>query len=182
MDKQIKLRNIEKPTWWQLSLKLLFVAYISYKAFFAEHLEKDIFNEQPYKTVITLFFIVYLGTFITDFFKLLKQDKVSKIALTLNEKGITELLQFKELGIIPWEDIEFVGLKNKFWSQHLIIKVKNPLEYINKVSANFKLKKLLRENNAKHQTPIVININELDMPSDKLRDLVKNKWNKHKLQ
>ncbi|WOC51832.1 hypothetical protein BPO_1185 [Bergeyella porcorum] len=56
------------------------------------------------------------------------------------------------------------------------MKLKNPMEFIGNIQNDFQLKKQLRLNNAKFQTPIVININTLDIKPNRLTQFIKQNW------
>lgn len=182
---EIKQLNNEKPTGWRLVWQILFVVFMVSNLFLQKHPDRtwtNIYRDKPYRIVIIVFLIFYAITTIWDIIKFYKKEETPQTALLLNEKGITDFLTFKDLGVIAWEDIKFIGVKNNFLSPNLlIVKVKNPLDYINRAGTNFKLKKQLRENNAKHQTPIVIYTNLLDIPTNKLHGLVKNEWRRYKI-
>lgn len=118
-----------------------------------------------------------LSVIVFETYKYLKnQKKEEPIALIIDQKGITDFQAFEKLGLIPWEDIEFVGIKNNILSSYLIVKLKNPMEFIGKIQNDFQLKKQLRLNNAKFQTPIVININTLDIKPNRLIQFIKQNW------
>lgn len=118
-----------------------------------------------------------LSVIVFETYKYLKnQKKEEPIALIIDQKGITDFQAFEKLGLIPWEEIEFVGIKNNILSGYLIVKLKNPMEFIGKIQNDFKLKKQLRLNNAKFQTPIVININTLDIKPNRLIQFIKQNW------
>lgn len=118
-----------------------------------------------------------LSVTVFETYKYLKnQKKEEPIALIIDQKGITDFQAFEKLGLIPWEEIEFVGIKNNILSSYLIVKLKNPMEFIGKIRNDFQLKKQLRLNNAKFQTPIVININTLDIKPNRLTQFIKQNW------
>lgn len=115
-----------------------------------------------------------LSVIVFETYKYLKkQKKEEPTALIIDQKGITDFQAFEKLGLIPWEEIEFVGIKNNILSSYLIVKLKNPMEFIGNIQNDFQLKKQLRLNNAKFQTPIVININTLDIKQNKLAQFIK---------
>lgn len=167
MNKEIKKIRRRKPLLWAVAMKVV-LSIILFSILIIRFIKDK--HIESWTNILILFFII---STISDIAKFLRKEDEPPIALRINNEGITNYFQFKELGTIPWEDIEFAGVKNNLWGRYVIVKVKNPLEYINKISANFKLKKLLRENNAKHQTPIVINTNELNITPNELRDWIK---------
>lgn len=142
---------------------------------------KTIFNDPYIKWVMGFSWIILVVFFIFDVIKFIKSNKEEKqIGLLINRRGITNFhTLMNEVGLIPWNDIEFIGTKGSLSGTFLIIKVKNPDDYIQKAES-FELKKLLRNNRTKYETPIAILINGLDISADELRKKAKIEFVKYK--
>ncbi|SDE70953.1 STM3941 family protein [Riemerella columbipharyngis] len=79
----------------------------------------------------------------------------NKNGLIISEKGIANHFSlFKET--IAWEDLESVYIKKSLGTQFLVLIVKNPEDYINRVKGTW-TKKILRRNYRKLGSPIYTN-------------------------
>lgn len=178
MEKETLIYQEKATSIWWFPFKIVFFAYMLFrflKSNFKES-ESNLLNDLVGRWIIgfsLLFYSIFLIFDIVKYIKNKKNGEGREVVIKIDKKGITDYTFLKDLGIIYWEDIEVVGVKNSLLNHQLIIKVKNPLEYINRANNNFKLKKLLRENNAKYQTPIVIITDNLEMSNNQLRDLIK---------
>lgn len=146
---------------------------------------KTLYNDKYFKWVIAfalIFIVISLIWDIVNYFKKPK-DNQKQLALLINDEGITDYIsQIQNLGVIRWEDMTFVGVKNTMLNTFLIIKLKNPQEYIDRITANFKLKQELKKTNAKYGTPLVWEMSNLDKNPAELRDLIKLEIQKRNLQ
>lgn len=177
---------VEKETKSALGLfvKFLFGGVMSYLWIvhnFVNTEQETAFNNGFGKWLLGISLFLYWITFVWDIIKYFKQgEQENKVGLLINRRGITNFhTPMSEVRLIPWNDIEFIGTKGSLSGNYLIIKVKNPDDYIQKAES-FELKKLLRNNRTKYETPIAILINGLDISADELRKKAKIEFVKYK--
>lgn len=163
----------------EIIISIGFLCYLTYKLITTNllHYEgKSLFNNEFGKWLILSVAFVYLSIIIQKIQNYLRRNLPKKIGLILNEEGISDLeTETKVLGIIRWEDVLTVRSESGFMGDLLIIKVKNPEEYLDRIQNQFKLKQTFRKYNAKYQTPVVIKTSYLEKTSQELRDLIKSK-------
>lgn len=160
-------------------INIAFFVYLTYKLITRNLLDyegKSIFNDDVGKWVMLAVAFIYLFIIIQKIQNYLRRNYSKKTGLILNEEGIFDVeAEAKTLGIIRWEDIWVVRSQSGFMGDFLIIKVKNPEEYLDRIQNQFKLKQNFRKYHAKYQTPVVIKTNHLEKTSRELRDLIKSK-------
>ncbi|MDO4224539.1 MAG: STM3941 family protein [Bergeyella zoohelcum] len=179
MNNEIKIeKNRKTETIWKIILMV--VGCVCYSNLFL----KSNFYSAPKDTldkivfyILAVLLLVYFVMIVWEIVKFFdKRKEANPIAFTLNEDGII----VENLPIIHWKDIEAVGFSTLITGSLLMIKVSNPLDYIAKVEDDFQLKKILRQNNAKYQTPFAIKVNNLKIKPHELRDLIKEKLKEHR--
>ncbi len=97
---------------------------------------------------------------------------INKIGLTDNSGGLS-------VGMIPWNDIKAITIETAANQRFLMIKVKNPDEYIEKQKGLVK-KKAMQMNNNYYGSPISISANGLKCNFDELYKTIKDKFDNHK--
>lgn len=184
-DKEVKI-YLEKDTIgiFGLVVKAGVIAFFLFKfvmANFIDNQQETIFNLPNVKWIIGVSLLIYTIFFVFDIVKYSKQGKPEDVlGLLINRKGITDYhTEMRELGLIPWSEIEFIGTKDSLSGNYLIIKIKNPEDFIQK-NPNIELKKILRNKQTKYGTPIAILVNGLDISSNELRKLAKIEFVKYK--
>lgn len=169
----------EKVNLVDIVINIAFFVYLIYKLITRNLLDyegKSIFNDDVGKWVMLAVAFIYLFIIIQKIQNYLRRNYSKKTGLILNEEGISDLeTETKVLGIICWEDVLAVRSESGFMGNLLIIKVKNPKEYLDRIQNQFKLKQTFRKYNAKYQTPVVIKTSYLEKTSQELRDLIKSK-------
>lgn len=162
-----------------LLISIAFFVYIVHKLITRNLLDyegKSMFNNEFGRWVMLAVALTYLAIIIKNIQNYLRRNHPKKAGLILNKEGISdEETEAKALGIIRWEDILAVRSESGFMGDLLIIKVKNPEEYLDRIQNQFKLKQTFRKYNAKYQTPVVIKTYHLEKTSQELRDLIKSK-------
>lgn len=169
----------KKTSLVEIIISIGFLGYLTYKLIttnLLHYTEKSIYNDEITKWVMLVIAFGYLLIIIDRIKNYLRRNRPKKAGLILNEEGISDVeTETKVLGIIRWEDILEVRSQGGFMGDLLIIKVKNPEEYLDKIQNQFKLKQIFRKYNAKYQTPVIIKTNHLEKTSRELRDLIKSK-------
>lgn len=133
--------------------------------------------DRPFKplpgleNVIGAVSIVFFGTLCVFTFLFLLDNKP---AIIVNETGITDYSTAIGVGHIKWEDITHFSIRKVFNQRFIIVHVKNPELYINKVSGT---KKWLRKrNNTMYGSPISIPENNVKHGFDDLYNLLLLEW------
>lgn len=132
--------------------------------------------------IISVLCIVFSLTGIVVFTKkLLSNDKV---ALIIDERGITEKSTGVSLGLVPWEDITEIGISrlqaglfNKAY--FISVYVKNPDEYIGK-GKNAMVRQALNWNMKNYGSPINIMPQPLGMKHDELERIIREAFEQYK--
>lgn len=160
-------------------ISIAFFVYLTYKLIVRNLLDyegKSMFNDEVGKWMMLAVALVYLFNIIQKIQNYLRRNHPKKVGLILNKDGISDVeTETKVLGIIRWEDVLAVRAESGFMGDLLIIKVKNPEEYLDRIQNQFKLKQTFRKYNAKYQTPVVIKTSHFEKTSQELRDLIISK-------
>lgn len=122
--------------------------------------------------VSTLFFAI---TFIFYLKKIFKK----KIALIIDKNGVTDNLSPYKIGLIKWNNIENIQIESFHSKKLIVIRVKNPNDYLKKVG-NFFLRYLMKKNIEVYNAPITISSNLLEYKTEELYDLIVKHWQFHK--
>jgi len=113
---------------------------------------------------------------ITVFRKL--SDK--KAGLIINRQGIIDNSSGVSAGLVLWSDIEEIKISNVMSQKFLMFIVKNPQDYINRVTNPLK-RKGMEMNYRTYGSPISISANSLQINFDKLYKLLIEKMKESKL-
>lgn len=166
MENIIKTKGNKFNFTW---IGILLVIYVFILSPLAKHFVLIQSLRNSFVPLALLFLVIFE---IIRFYK--NKDKARLDALKISTEGITALIgPMSKVGTIRWQDIQMVGVNPSMTDNSLIIKVKNPLDYIHKVNMDFQTKKKLRQYNAKFQTPIIIATDDLNIRPQALRDLIK---------
>lgn len=153
-----------------LSIWLFFDA-----AIFQENSLHFILNPTTVKGIGILGVLFFGATGIYGFRKLF--DK--KIGLTVDEKGITDNTHATSVGLIAWDDITEIVAQQIMSTQFLLIKVKNPEQYIRKAGSR-KKGVLLRLNMKMNGTPLSITATTLKYEFEKIEEIIRTEFEKYK--
>lgn len=103
----------------------------------------------------------------------IRHTMIRKIALKIDEQGITDNSSMASVGFIPWIDI--VSIKtaaNIFKKKLIVIGVKNSAEYIR---TSGRMSSSLKDLNKQFGSPVVIIADNLDYNMDELLLILKNR-------
>jgi len=126
--------------------------------------------------IIAVSGIILFG--ITGFYGI-KTLSNKKTGLIIDENGITDYSNASSVGLIEWDDIVEINVKEDMSAKILLIMVKNPEKYIEKAE-NKIIKRILKANTEINKTPVSINPTTLRCSFDDLERLLKREFNKNK--
>ncbi|MFV0531429.1 MAG: STM3941 family protein [Flavobacteriales bacterium] len=126
--------------------------------------------------VVGLASIIFFGLIAITIFRKFSNKKAG---LIINRQGITDNSSGVSAGLIPWEDIIDITVSQVMSQKFLMIIVKNPEEYLNRVTNSIK-KNAMKMNYKTYGSPISISSNALQTDFDKLQKLLKDKMNEYK--
>ena len=102
-----------------------------------------------------------------------------KPGLIINRNGIIDNSSGVSAGIIPWSDILEISIAQVMSQKFLMIIVKNPKEYLNKVKSPIK-RNTMKMNYKTYGSPISISANSLATDFDDLYILISEKLSEYK--
>lgn len=147
----------------KLSLLLaISVVFVLLSAWLVVYSEADVLR----KSVFALG-IVFFGLGICVF---VKKILGKKECLIIDQNGVTDNVTKPQVGTIKWEDIEAVEIEKLINNKMLLIFVKNPEEYLDKIE--FSKRQGLNNNYSLVGTPFVIPSSILSMKLEDIRDLI----------
>ena len=160
---------------------LLGVLYLSILTFvlrrFIKILKEEGSSSDMSKILLGILAVVILFSLVLQIVKFFRKKgkENDKAGLLINEEGIVDLVSEKEnLGLIAWKDIEQVRIKNSFLGGvKLLLMLKKPNEYIDGAK-DWNTKKKMRFQYRKWGTPVVINIDNLEIKPNDLVKVIKN--------
>lgn len=156
-----------------LSFVVLGILFVIIPETFTSFLIRSIFLIRLVGTVGVLFFGFALITILKKF---LFDDN---LGIIINEKGIIDNSSFVSVGLIKWEDIISIEKSRVGSTRFLLIKVKNPENYINvpnRIKSN-----LLKANYKSYGTPISISANFVSCSFDQLENIILNSFEKYRM-
>ncbi len=103
-----------------------------------------------------------------------------KAGLIINKQGVIDNSSGVSAGEIPWKDIQEIAISQVMNQKFLMIIVKNPQEYIDKVTSPIK-RNAMKMNYKSYGSPISISSNALQTNFDDLHKLLIDKMNEYKL-
>tara|TARA_R110001583_G_scaffold60219_8_gene179035 strand:+ start:2114 stop:2644 length:531 start_codon:yes stop_codon:yes gene_type:complete len=104
---------------------------------------------------------------------ILKKMFSKKAGLAIDVNGIWDNSSGVSVGFIAWEDITGIRKVSVSGTKFLLIDVRNPNKYINKMDSGIK-KLAMKANNRKYGTPISISSNGLSIKFKALEELIRN--------
>ncbi len=107
------------------------------------------------------------------------KNLLKKVGLTISKRGITDNSTLTSIGLIEWNDITDIAIKQIMFTKVLCVYTTTPEKYINK-SKNKIQEKLMRNAIKNYGTPIAINLNSLKYDCYELEKLVKKELMKNK--
>lgn len=130
----------------------------------------------------TVIFIAGLASVI--FFGLIAVIAIRKLSdkkagLIINKQGITDNSSGVSAGLIPWSDIQEIKVSQVLNQKFLMFIVRNPQEYLDKVSNPLK-RKAMEINYKSYGSPISISANSLQTNFDNLYSLLREKMKEYK--
>lgn len=122
--------------------------------------------------------IVGLGIISILFFGLatifmLRMFLSGKLAIRINDEGITDETTGVAVGLIRWEDIERFEHYNLMGNKFIKVFVRNTAPYYERARGSL-ARRGMRQNEKSAGTPIVINCNNLKIPRDQLLELLRS--------
>lgn len=102
-----------------------------------------------------------------------------KPGLIINKQGIIDNSSGVSAGLISWEDIQGIKITQVMSQKFLMIIVRNPEEYLDKVANPIK-RNTMRMNYKTYGSPISISSNALQTDFDDLHKLLIDKMNEYK--
>ena len=103
----------------------------------------------------------------------------NKPGLIINSEGITDNASGVAAGLIPWSDIEEIKTIEIEHQKIMMLIVKNPEDYLDRVENPFK-RKMMELNHQRYGSPVAISAITLKTDFKKLHELLKQKLNEHK--
>lgn len=102
-----------------------------------------------------------------------------KPGLIINKQGITDNSSGVSAGLIPWTDIQEIRISQVMNQKFLMLIVRNPEFYIEKVTNPLK-RNAMKLNYKSYGSPISISANALQTNFDDLQKLLNDKMNEYK--
>ncbi len=99
--------------------------------------------------------------------------------LIINREGITDNSSGVSAGFIPWTDIDEIKVSQVMNQKFLMLIVRNPQDYLDKVTNAMK-RNAMKMNNKTYGSPISISSNALRTNFDDLHKLLVEKLNEYK--
>ena len=123
--------------------------------------------------LIQLFGILAIVFFGVIGFFLLKKIWDDKPALILNKEGLHDNSSGVSVGFIKWEDVEHFQTLDISGQKLILVKVSNPLFYIDQVKGPFK-KRMVKMNHKFYGSPVHLSANAMKMNYAELLELLEN--------
>ena len=109
-------------------------------------------------------------------FVLIKKLPDNKPGLIIDQTGLTDNSSGVSAGQILWSDIENISVIEIHSQKLIMLQVKNPQDYIDKQTSNFK-RKMMQLNYKMYGTPLSITSNGLKISFDELLSTLTDKLN-----
>lgn len=135
-----------------------------------------IFGNKTAIFIIGIASIVFFGLVAITIFRKFSDKKAG---LIINKQGISDNSSGISAGIIPWTDILEITISQVMSQKFLMIIVKNPQEYIDKVTSPLK-RNAMKMNYKIYGSPISISANALKTDFEKLQKLINEKMAEYK--
>jgi hypothetical protein len=102
-----------------------------------------------------------------------------KIGLIIDSNGITDNSNASSIGLIEWNDISEIRIKQVMSTKFLLIDIVNPDKYIGKAKNGVQTK-LLKANMNMYDTPLSITSNTLKYDFEELEKIIQTEFKKIK--
>ncbi len=102
-----------------------------------------------------------------------------KVGLIIDSNGITDNSNASSIGLIEWNDIFEIRIKQVMSTKFLLIDIVNPEKYIGKAKNGFQAK-LMKANMRMYETPLSITSNTLKYDFGELEKLIQTEFRKIK--
>jgi hypothetical protein len=126
--------------------------------------------------VLGLFSVLFFGLAAVTIFRKLSDKNPG---LTINSQGIIDNSSGVSAGQIPWTDIKKIKIAKVMNQQFLMLVVRNPQNYINRVTNPLK-RNMMKMNHKIYGSPISISSNALRTNFNDLHKLLTIKMNEYK--
>jgi len=136
-----------------------------------------IFSNPTIIFIAGLVSVLFFGLVAITIFRKLSDNKAG---LTINRQGIIDNSSGVSAGVILWSDIEEIKISKVMNQKFLMFIVKNPQDYIDKVTNPLK-RKTVEMNYKSFGSPISISANSLETNFDNLYKLLTEKMKEYKL-
>ncbi|MBZ4042404.1 STM3941 family protein [Flavobacterium hibisci] len=128
------------------------------------------------RTIFGIASILFFGLVVIT---ILRKFLDQKAGLMINPKGIVDNSSGLSVGMILWTDIQEITVLQVRNQKFLVIIVKNPQEYIDKMSNSIK-RNVMKINYKSYGSPISISANALQTDFNKLHKLILEKMSHYK--
>lgn len=126
--------------------------------------------------VVGLVSILFFGAIAISAFRKFSDKKAG---LIISQQGVTDNSSGVSAGLIPWTDIQKITVSQVMNQRFLLLIVRNPEEYLDKVKNPIK-RNVMKANYKTYGSPISISANALDTDFDRLHQLLVEKLNEYK--
>ncbi|MFB9079623.1 STM3941 family protein [Flavobacterium procerum] len=176
-ENQIEIPLSKKKMYLILAISILFVCLGIWFLTAPPTIDHPIYGNPKFIFSCGIASIVFFGYAGFSIFKKLGDKKPG---LLINSEGITDNSSNVAAGLILWSDIIRITTANVMNQKFLIIKVKNPNEYINRQNGILK-RKTVEMNYKTYGSPISISANTLDTNFVELYNLLQRKFEENKI-
>jgi ABC-type transport system involved in multi-copper enzyme maturation permease subunit len=122
--------------------------------------------------------VLFFGLVAVTVFRKLSDKKAG---LIINKEGIIDNSSGVSVGLVLWSDIKEIKTCSVASQQFLMVIVKNPQDYIDKVSNSLK-RKAIEMNYKTYGSPISISTNSLQTNFDNLYNLLASRMKEYKME
>jgi len=126
--------------------------------------------------VVGLVSVLFFGLVAITLFRKFSDTKAG---LIINRQGVTDNSSGVSAGLIPWADIQEITISQVMHQKFLMLVVRNPQEYLDKISNPIK-RNAMKMNYKTYGSPISISSNALQTNFDDLHKLLLEKMNEYK--
>lgn len=135
-----------------------------------------LFGNQTLILIIGLVAVMFFGLIAVVIFRKFSDKKPG---LIICEQGIIDNSSEVSVGLIPWSDIQEIKISQVMSQKILILVVKNPNDYLNRVTSIFK-RNSMKMTYKTYGSPISISAHVLQTDFDNLHKLLIEKMNEYK--
>ena len=125
--------------------------------------------EEDIPIIICAVIILAFFGFATNF--MIKKLKDKTPGIIIDQKGVHDNTSGVSVGLISWNDIENIRIENVLSSKFIVIDVKNPDDYLEKIKSPL-MKRAAKTNVNLVRSPLTISANSLEIGLDELFKLI----------